>query len=456
MKRTSLALVALLLTPAVLVSRDLPWLEVSDSGPYIVTEEGEPFLWLGDTAWEMIHRLNREEIDRYLSDRAAKGFTLIQTVVLAELDGLETPNAYGNSPLVGNDPTRLDKAYFEHVDYAIERAAKLGLYIGLLPTWGDKFNLKWGTGPVVFTPENAAVYGEQLAARYATTPNIVWILGGDRIPETDEHYAIMRAMVAGIRKVDVRHLITYHPQGGHRAGELFDDAWLQLDMYQSGHSREAREYSFVVEGLAANSERPIINGESRYEDIPDRFWEEHPPGVWLDAADVRVSAWWSMLAGAAGYTYGCNNIWQMYRSGREPTIQARTDWDRSLDLPGARHMGYLRELLEALPWQNLEYDPNLILGDNPRDGTHIVAAVDDRGEILVAYTPQGKAVRPDLARLTEGPKRAWWFNPRSGRLTPIGQISPHEAAELTPWASGRGSDFVLIVAGKGRHPAIEE
>jgi len=25
-----------------------------------------------------------------------------------------------------------------------EKASELGLYIGLLPTWGDKFNKKWG------------------------------------------------------------------------------------------------------------------------------------------------------------------------------------------------------------------------------------------------------------------------------------------------------------------------
>jgi hypothetical protein len=41
-------------------------------------EGSEPFFWLGDTAWELFHRLNREEADRYLEDRARKGFTVIQ------------------------------------------------------------------------------------------------------------------------------------------------------------------------------------------------------------------------------------------------------------------------------------------------------------------------------------------------------------------------------------------
>ena len=32
----------------------------------------------------------------------------------------------------------------------------------------------------------------------------------------------------------------------------------------------------------------------------------------LDDTDVRVSAYWSLTSGAAGYTYGSNDIWQMY------------------------------------------------------------------------------------------------------------------------------------------------
>ena len=40
----------------------------------------------------------------------------------------------------------------------------LGLYVGFLPTWGDKWNKKWGKGPEIFTPENAAAYREWLAA----------------------------------------------------------------------------------------------------------------------------------------------------------------------------------------------------------------------------------------------------------------------------------------------------
>ena len=118
----------------------LPLLKISDDKHYIVTRNDKPFFWLGGTAWEMIHRLNREEIEYYLNDRVDKGFTVIQTVILAELDGLNIPNAYGNLPLIDKDPSKLNEKYFEHVDFAVQQAAKRGIYVGLLPTWGDIFN----------------------------------------------------------------------------------------------------------------------------------------------------------------------------------------------------------------------------------------------------------------------------------------------------------------------------
>lgn len=47
-------------------------LRVSESGRHLATSAGEPFFYLGDTAWELFHRLNREEADLYLDNRAKK------------------------------------------------------------------------------------------------------------------------------------------------------------------------------------------------------------------------------------------------------------------------------------------------------------------------------------------------------------------------------------------------
>lgn len=105
-------------------------LKVSSNHRYLVTENGKPFFWLGDTAWELFHRLNREEAESYLTQRAQQGFTVIQAVVLAELDGLIAPNAYGHLPLDNRDPTLPIEEYFKHVDWIVSKANSLGLYVG--------------------------------------------------------------------------------------------------------------------------------------------------------------------------------------------------------------------------------------------------------------------------------------------------------------------------------------
>ncbi|HEX5667591.1 MAG TPA: DUF4038 domain-containing protein, partial [Chitinophagaceae bacterium] len=41
-------------------------IRVSDDKFYLQYEDGTPFFWLGDTGWELFHRLTNEEISQYL------------------------------------------------------------------------------------------------------------------------------------------------------------------------------------------------------------------------------------------------------------------------------------------------------------------------------------------------------------------------------------------------------
>ena len=117
-------------------------IKVSDNGRYLL-ENGKPFFWLGDTDWEMFHRLNREEIEYLVNTRSQQGFTVLQGVALAEFEGVRQPNRYGDFALNNEDPTQLivtpgnnpDNAYeydyWDHVDFAIQKAAEKKMYIGL-------------------------------------------------------------------------------------------------------------------------------------------------------------------------------------------------------------------------------------------------------------------------------------------------------------------------------------
>ncbi|GAB4136424.1 MAG: glycoside hydrolase family 140 protein [Thermogutta sp.] len=441
---------AVTLTRDALATNGVEQLGSSPNGRYLVTPDGRPFFYLGDTAWELFHRLNREEAELYLTDRARKGFTVIQAVVLAELDGLHAPNAYGHTPLVDDDPTRPavkdgpDNDYWDHVDWIVGRAESLGLFIGMLPTWGDKWNKKWGVGPEIFTPENARTCGRWLGSRYRDRP-IIWILGGDRNPETPGHLAVIRAMAQGLREGDGgRHLMTYHPMGGSHSAQWFHaDDWLAFNMFQSGHGAlHFPNYRTTLALRERTPIKPVLDGEPRYEDHPVNWKQD---SGWFDDWDVRQAAYWSMLSGACGHTYGNHNIWQMYEPPRRPISHARTAWKTALRHPGAEQMGLMRSILTQRPFHKLLPDQSLIRGFELEGGDHRRAARAEDDSFALAYLPTGGELtvtwNPPGARRI----RIWWFDPRTGDVRMEGEKDAEGAISLRAPGEGRGNDWLLIL-----------
>jgi hypothetical protein len=439
-------------------------LKVSDNKRFLVTADGRPFFWLGDTAWELFHRLNREEALRYLRNRAERRFTVIQAVALAELDGLNTPNAYGQRPLLNNDPATPDvkdgpnNDYWDFVDYVVNEAGALGIYIGLLPTWGDKWNIRRGAGPEVFTPDNAEAYGAWLGRRYSNAPNIVWILGGDRPIETDGHKAIIRAMARGLRAGDAGvHLITLHPTGGQSSSVAFhDDEWLDFNMRQNGHVPEfTGRYDQTRGDYSRTPTKPVVDGEPLYEDHPVSF-----NAVALGhsiASDVRRPLYWDLFAGAFGHTYGHHSVWQMWAPGRAGVNNPLMPWYEAINQPGAAQMQHARALLESRPFlSRIPDDDVIVTGPVPTNMPgagryHFSATRDASGSYAMVYAPVGRPFAVRMTKIT-GPKvAAWWFDPRTGKATSIGTFSKEGERTFTPPEAGEMTDWVLVLddASKG-------
>lgn len=424
-------------------------LRVSDNHRYLVTADGKPFFWLGDTAWELFHRLTREETEKYLRDRAEKRFTVIQAVVLAEMDGLQTPNAYGEVPLEDNDPTRPREAYFQHVDFVVDLAGRLGLYIAMLPTWGDKvYKDRWGIGPEIFNPENARAYGKWIGNRYKDKENIVWVLGGDRNPRNERDVSIWRALAEGIADGtggNNRTIMTFHPQptaleDGGSSKWFHNDAWLDFNMFQTGHCRENNVWDRIRVAYDKVPMKPVLDGETIYEDHPVCF-NARDLG-YSSAYDVRKNAYFSVFAGSFGHTYGCHDIWQMYAPHRKPVNGPLNYWYVALDLPGATQMQHLRNLIESRPM--LERVPDQgIIADALGTSDHIQAT---RGnDYLFVYSAQGTAFTADLTRIKGEQFIGYWYNPRTGEPTDAGRFSKKKAVKFTPPTQGYGQDWVLIV-----------
>lgn len=416
-------------------------LAVSPDHRYLVHADGTPFFYLGDTAWQLFARLDRDESARYLENRRAKGFTVIQAVVLAELDGLNTPNANGDRPLFDNDPARPNEAYFKHVDAVVEIAGTKGLYIGMLPTWGDKVTKAWGVGPVVFNEQNAEQYGRFLGSRYKDCPNIIWILGGDRVADNVE--PVWRAMARGIKAAGDDHLMTYHPQGTRTSADWFhNDAWLDFNMLQSGHGRlDGDNYRLIETDYRRTPVKPCFDGEPRYENHPVK-WESDKG--WFNDFDVRQAAYWALLAGAFGHTYGCHDIWQM-KSPKWPAVSAaRGNWVESMDLPGAAQMLHVRRLMESRPMLSRVPDQSLIRSGQQEGGRHLRAARGDG--YLMVYTPYGDTFRVSDESLSGTKRTAWWFNPRTGQAEKLADFDRGQTPDFDPPGDpARGSDWLLII-----------
>jgi hypothetical protein len=426
-------------------------LEVSENRRFLVYQDGTPFFYLGDTAWELFHRLNREEAEAYLRNRAEKGFTVIQAVALAELNGLGEPNPYGHVPLQNNDPTRPLEAYFEHVDWIVKKAEDLGLFIGMLPTWGDKWNKKWGAGPEIFTAENAQAFGEWLGRRYRDRA-IIWIVGGDRPIENDEHRAIVTAMARGVRKGDQgAHLITFHPMGGQGSAEYFHaEDWLDFNMRQNGHEVNFDpRYALTRVDYDRMPVKPVMDGEPIYEDHPIAFRAKelgHSVSV-----DVRRPLYWNLFTGAFGHTYGHHSVWQMWQPGRQPINGPLLPWREALDQPGAGQMQYGRYLLESRPFLTRVPDDSIIVTAEvptavPGAGLkRLVATRDSEGSYAMVYSPAGRPFKVRMGAVSGSTVKAWWYNPRNGQAEAIGEFPNRGEREFSPPDKGEHLDWVLVL-----------
>lgn len=436
----------------------LPRLRVHPERRFLQTEDGRPFFWLGDTAWELFHRTTREEAIHYLDTRARQEFNVVQAVALAELDGLRTPNAYGHVPFEDLDPQRPaerpgpDNDYWDHVDFIVRAANERGMYIGFLPTWGDKWtSADWGVGPRIFHPTNAWAYGRWLGRRYRDA-GIVWILGGDATAETAQDRAIITAMARGVREGDGgAHLITYHPRGGRSSSEWFhEEDWLDFNMRQNGHDAGWPAYARIAADWTRMPIKPVLDGEPIYEGHPIGF-RAPVHGVSL-AADVRRALYWDLFGGAFGHTYGHHSVWQMWTPERKPVNAPILPWREALEETGATQMRYARRLFESRPFFTRIPDDSLIVphpfNTNMVPGAaerRFVAMRDRDGRWAMIYAPCGRPFRVNPAPLREGRWIAWWYDPRNGAATRIGDYDRSALPAFVPPSPGELLDWVLVL-----------
>ena len=407
-------------------------LALSPDRRYVVDARGAPFLIQGDSAWAIMAKLRREDVDAYLEDRRRRGFNAI-LVSLIEHKFAEHPplNAYGEPPFTTPGDFRApNEAYFENVDWVIRRAADKGIAVFLTVAYlgqngGDE---GFYQEMVVAGPDALRSYGAFVGRRYAAADNVVWVLGGDYTPPP-VGMALVRALGEGLLAGPRKHLVTAHWSGESSSQDVGDPtprAWLDLDATYT--------YRPVYERSLVDDHRP---GALPHFLVETTYEHEHDSTPHL----LRAQAYYALLSGAAGQFFGNGAIWGFW------------SWKRELGSPGATGMTHARRLLEDHAWTDLVPDDRheVLTGGLGERGTNdwaVLARARD-ASLALAYVPSPRPVTIDLARLTPGVEPRW-YDPTSGVYAPPAGapiVPARGPITLTPPgknAAGDG-DWVLVL-----------
>jgi hypothetical protein len=215
--------------------------------------------------------------------------------------------------------------------------------------------------------------------------------------------------------------------------------------------------------------KPTINGEPAYEDIPVAFWEfidwQDPmrvPGEVLDenlivdkeeyfekgfftGYDVRVMQYWDMLSGTAGFAYGNNAVWQMFKKNGPVIIPCLYDWRESLDRPGSESVIHLKNLFLSRPFYQMVPDQSVIFGVKPDGENMIKSAVAKDGSFMLVYLAKGQKVSVGTQKLSDDDINGWWYNPRNGEALEIGVEIEPGIQEFYPPTNGYNNDWLLVL-----------
>ena len=119
-------------------------------------------------------------------------------------------------------------------------------------------------------------------------------------------------------------------------------------------------------------------------------------------------------------------------------------WATSLDAPGARQMGILKNIFMALEWWKLVPDQAVIKNGIGEGRKLNAAASSPDGKFIMVYLSSPSTVNINLEKITAGKTaRAEWIDPQTGERASAGDFpSQGERVFTSPTGS---EDTILII-----------
>lgn len=453
-------------------SHPLSRLSISENKRYFIKEDGTPFLWLADTVWTMPQRMKWDDVEYYMQTRKNQGFTVLQIVALDPERDEDIRNPAGEKALINNDLSSPNENYFSYLDWILDRAEAYGFYVLLLPVWGQMVvgeNWQGGKFPKTVNEGNAYQYGKWIGSRYRTRTNILWCLGGDRhsVHNGTDYKNVWRRLAEGLAKgvldKDLKYnqnreewkdlLITYHSSYDVHSGECStmsfwtdEEAWIQFIMLQSGHGLTVKNYELIKKEYDREHPMPVWDGEPAYEAMPNS-WPVKPDsyhGSWM----VRRRAYFSLFAGAFGFTYGHSSMWCTI-SPREVNPVTPYTWYEALTQEGAYHIKNLRDFLESIDLTKFVPSQEILLFPRDTDASdesrHIQACKDMENKRICVYFPQHITAELELS---DFPPELFlrWYDPRNGNALAAEKIKiTGSRLTVTPPSNGSEEDWILLL-----------
>jgi fibronectin type 3 domain-containing protein len=452
-------------------------LKVSANNRFLETSDSKTLFMLADVAWAIFSVPPYSEAEEYLQKRLAQRFNTIIAAIVWEYEW-QGPNANGDRSFEylfpnaaderskGRDPAKPVEAYFKHVDKVVNRANELGFYMGLAPVWNNYLGGPNGWRvPLGFTVDKAKQLGRYLGNRYLNS-KVFWVLGADDPLNTvcpppglptnfspcttaAERKPLWNAMAQGLREVvGNKHLITFHPGGGAGTARTYIAAepWHNFHSQQSGH----QNYFFtsrIHEDYYGTPTKPVLDMEPLFEDSPLNL---KPENGYSSANDVRRIAYWNVFSGGLGHSYAHHSVFQFYAPGRTALNYPIKTWREGLSAVGAEQMRHLRALVESRPFGSTVPDIGII-SNGVGSGVETLRALRGSSFAMV-YTPKPRSIAIALGKITGNQAgqtlSAWWYNPRNGSASKIGEYSgagDQTFVAPTSDGTGLGVDWVLVL-----------
>jgi hypothetical protein len=433
-------------------------IRVAHDGRYLIHEDGTPFFWVGDTAWNGPLLSSTAEWNQYLKERTRQKFNAVQWVTTqwrASPDG----DAKKQPAYTGTDKITINTAFFQRLDEKVEAMDKAGVVSVPVLLWAINAGANPKVNPGVSLPEDQAILlARYMVARWGGNA-VAWILAGDadyRGDKAEKWKRIGRAVFG-----DIAHApVTMHPGGMQWVwNEFIDEKWYGFVGYQSGHGDDDRTMKWITEGPLTVDwtrlpHRPFINLEPPYEN--HIAYQSKKP---VSPETLRRAIYWSLLgAPTAGVTYGGHGVWGWDDGTRHPTDHAGTGiplpWQKALTMPGAEQMAHLASFFPTIDWWKLRPAP-IIVVNNPglaAPAKYIAGAKSDDKELMVVYVPEDRTVEIKLDLMPPSPN-VTWFNPRNGEKSPAVAVVTANTCQFPTPAEG---DWILFMKTDRKQPAEAE